>query len=144
VLTQGPTPGLETVKDWSALLLSGFAIASVVYGYTKALVHLNGLGDRVKAIELKEEANSTRLNKLEREAERASDDRQHLHEQVGEAKRAAEQCNDATDQMRADIVGAINDMRVTMSNEMGALRERVKALEVEMHLRNTNAVQPRP
>ena len=126
------------MKDWSAIVLSVAAVAAVFYGYAKSLVHLNGLGDRVRELETADAAQGARLNKIEREQERAADDRQRLHEQVGESKHAAEECNDSTNEMKADVIGAINDMRLEVTNSLGALRERVKAIEVAMELRNHN------
>jgi hypothetical protein len=37
--------------------------------------------------------------------------------------------------MKADIVGAIHEMQRSLSEQLGALRERVKAVEVQLDIR---------
>lgn len=125
-----------TIAGWVALFLGGASCVAVIYGYAKAIVHLNGLGERLKSVEVTQEAHGARVFTLERQMDRSQDDRAGLHREVGEARRVAEESHEAADAMKTDIVGAINTMRVTMANEMGALRERVASLETVVRLRN--------
>jgi len=124
-----------TVTGWVTLLGLLAGLLGSIIAFSKFLGKLNGLGDRVNACEKTEERHSERIIALERLMDRSIDDRANLHRETGEARHAAEECNEGNIVLKADIVGAINDMRHAMTNELGQLRERIKAVEVELQLR---------
>ena len=128
---------LTDYRDALELVALGLAVVAGIYGHAKALVRLNGLGRRVRVVEEEQTKINEKMHVMEREQHRSIDDRLHLNTSVARATKSAEDATDIMDHAKAEIVGAINDMRIDVTNKMAELRERVKALEVEMHIRNT-------
>lgn len=129
-----------TATGWVSLIGLGLGVLASLWAFAKGMARLNGLGDRVNAIERSDAEQNGHLVLIDRFMDRSSDDRAVLHREVGESRRMAEECKDDIQTTRADIVGAIHDMQRAMTDQMGAMRERVRALEAIIERRDA----PRP
>lgn len=134
------------LKDWASTFLAIAAVLVVIYGYAKSIAKwngletdftksLNGIGERIKAVEVALERMDARADLLDRTQDRAADDRTRIHERLGKAEKSAEDCGDNIDQTRADIAGRVNDMRLYGDREFAKLRERLASIEKEIDIR---------
>ena len=127
---------LGMIRDVVETAIAGLALLGTIYGYMRQLARLNGLGGRVRKVEDALAEQSTTMHAIQGEQTRATDDRVRLHEDVGAAKRAAEASQEASEQARAAIVGAVHESQLAIVKEMSALREtlgqRMTAVETKM------------
>lgn len=146
VATLAQAGGIGPLKDWASTVIAIAAGLAVIYNYVKSVAKwngleddftkaLNGIGERIKVVESALERMDTRADLLERTQDRAADDRTRIHERIGKAEKAAENCGDAMDQTRAEIAGRVNDMRLYGDREFSRLRERLAAIEKEIDIR---------
>jgi|ERR1044071_4546144 len=133
------TQGFSAVRDWwdiGAAIVVG--IASAAFTYARITTKLNGVGRRLRDVETEQSKQDERMHAIEHEQGRAQEDRQRLHEQVGAAVRAAEASQEASEQARLAIVGAVHEFQLAIVKEMGQFRtdigERMASVETKVDL----------
>lgn len=119
----------KTIVGWLTMfgLISG--VMAGTYGYMRALVNLNGLGQRVN--EMKEEIKALLVivNRLDRSTERLEREQTDLHGEVAKSRKASETCGDDVQDLRAVTVGIISDHRREMDQKIFDVRERIARME---------------
>lgn len=80
-----------TATGWVSLIGLGLGVLASLWAFAKGMARLNGLGDRVNAIERSDAEQNGHLVLIDRFMDRSSDDRAVLHREVGESRRMAEE-----------------------------------------------------
>lgn len=121
-------------NDWMGFfkilgMVAGFTV--VVWGMMKGKLQgdINGVGDRVKQLELEKERVQERLDEVTFGVRESRQDRANLHSQVGEIKTAQGNLTDLIHEMQVNIIAEIQKTRDTVTEAHIKLRERIVRLE---------------
>lgn len=116
-----------TMEGWVRLLLvlGGFGLSMAGFAWRfmrlPLLTQINGLGDRVKLVELSAAARDPEIRKLDRAGESARHDLMALHDRVGRIEGATER-----------LISAMERNRDAHMEEEGEIRERLVRIETKV------------
>jgi hypothetical protein len=140
---QAKMDNLREFRDWAVfiggVLLWVFSLGVV---WTKTTTKVNGLGGRLKKVEDGCAKETGRVDRIEREVDRISQDSNSVHERLGRVEKGVEGVNDHLTEIKVDMGGHLSeikqliltkdsDMKQLLARRDGNNRERIARLEAQ-------------
>lgn len=126
----------QTAVGWITFFVAFGGLLAMIYGYMRGVAHLNGLGGRLKKVE--DHLSTIDGQNIERDKAFALlvQAQGQLTIQIGEAKKAAEQCDTKSGDYFIQIGSRLKEMSDKMDISDREAHGRLSAIETELRLRN--------
>lgn len=123
-----------SVAGWATLVLAVIGLAGALYSYAKTMVHLNGLGERVTAVENRQERSEEREQQILRSIDKVTAAQDGLLKELGRAQAGAVTCSEEMEKYAIDVGAKVDELAKSVAREARAAGERLQALETELSL----------
>ena len=133
-----------SLSSWATLIGIIGLFVGYLWGWSKWVHKLNGLGERVKVMEESLPALTEAVRKLDRQIELAGMTVGNLREQVGAATKSAEECADAVGEFRLVMGSRMEDMRREWEQRHEQKVERLARIEEALRYLNRQHREDRP
>ena len=135
----------ETAGGWVALGASLIALIASLYSWIKTkgkqeasheylLKEINGLGGRVTNVESEQARIRGEHAELGKLLDRVTTTQLGLMEKIGDARKAAEGCDERTDQFAREIGSKVDELRKLINEEGRRTGERLSAVETQLRI----------
>lgn len=123
-----------TVAGWVTLTLAVLGLIGALYSYAKTMVHLNGLGERVTAVENRQTRAEEREQQILRAIDKMTTAQDELLKEVGRAHASAATCSKEMEEYAIDVGAKVDELRRIVNDEGRKAGERLQAVETELRL----------
>lgn len=134
-MQQGSNVLPHTLSDW--LVLIGIVVgwvASVVLLWQRMTNKVNGLGERVNALEDSSAEKKGRMDRNEREIELLHNAVTGGAERLGRMERSIEGLEDHVTEMKIEITGAVGEIKNIILEKNASVRERIVRIESKLEI----------
>lgn len=121
-----------TVAGWATLAMAALGLLAALYTWFKNLAHLNGLGERVTAVEQAQKQSEAREAQFLRSVDKVLAAQDALLERVARNDKATEDCRDVMQQYALEVGVKIDELRKLVNDEGRRAGERLQAVETEI------------